>query len=62
MSDPARAWGATLAGQSGQPGSVHYDDRVQETLRNEYHPLLMDREDIEHESEYEFFAPANSSG
>ena len=62
MSDPARAWGATLAGQSGQPGSLHYDDRVQETLRNEYHPLLMDREDIEHESEYEFFAPANSSG
>jgi penicillin amidase len=60
MSEPGRAWGSTLAGQSGQPGSLHYDDRVQETLRNEYHPLLMDREDIERESEQEFIAPADT--
>ena len=59
MSDPGRAWGATLAGQSGQPGSNHYDDRVLETLNNEYHPLLMDKEDIKRESEFQFNAPAD---
>jgi acyl-homoserine lactone acylase PvdQ len=59
MSERGKAWGATLAGQSGQPGSTHYDDRVKETLDNEYHPLLMDRADIESESEHEFIAPAD---
>ena len=61
MSEPGKAWGATLAGQSGQPGSIHYDDRVKETLNNEYHPLLMDREDIDRESEHEFVAPTDRS-
>ena len=61
MSEPGKAWGATLAGQSGQPGSAHYDDRVTETLNNEYHPLLMDRKDIDRESEYEFVAPFDPS-
>jgi len=51
------AWGATLAGQSGQPGSVNYDDRVMETLKNQYHPLLMDKKDISREAVHEFFAP-----
>ena len=59
MSEPGRAWGATLAGQSGQPGSAHYDDRVTETLNNEYHPLLMDREDIYKELEHEYIAPSD---
>ena len=58
FAEPGKAWAATLAGQSGQPWSSHYDDRVQETLNNEYHPLLMDPEDISRESEYEFMAPA----
>jgi len=61
MSERGKAWGATLAGQSGQPGSAHYDDRVKETLDNEYHPLLMDRADIERESELEYVAPADPS-
>ena len=61
MSEPGRAWAASLAGQSGQPGSDHYDDRVQETLRNEYHPLLMDRAEIEREAVHEFIAPADDS-
>ena len=61
MSEPGRAWAASLAGQSGQPGSDHYDDRVQETLRNEYHPLLMDRAEIEREAVHEFVAPADDS-
>lgn len=58
FSEPGKAWGATLAGQSAQPGSPHYDDRVQETLDNEYHPLLMDPSDISREAEHEFSAPA----
>ena len=62
MSEPDRAWAASLAGQSGQPGSDHYSDRVQETLRNEYHPLLMDRSEIEREAVHEFIAPADDSG
>ena len=57
MSEPNIAWGATLAGQSGQPGSVNYDDRVMETLNNQYHPLLMDEKDINKEAAHEFFAP-----
>jgi acyl-homoserine lactone acylase PvdQ len=57
MSEPNMAWGATLAGQSGQPGSVNYDDRVMETLKNQYHPLLMDKKDISREAVHEFFAP-----
>ena len=61
MSERGKAWGATLAGQSGQPGSAHYADRVKESLDNEYHPLLMDKEDIDSESEHEYVAPADSS-
>ena len=61
MSEPGKAWGATLAGQSGQPGSAHYADRVKESLDNEYHPLLMDKLDIDKESEHKYVAPADSS-
>ncbi len=56
MSEPARAWGATLTGQSGQPGSAHYAERVEETLEGEYHPLLMERSEIDEVSEFEFDA------
>ncbi len=54
MSDPNRAWGATLTGQSGQPGSPHYYDRVEESLEGKYHPLLMDRAEVEQSAEFEF--------
>ena len=54
FAEPATAWGATLTGQSGQPGSPHYADRVEETLTGEYHPLLMDIHDIEEIAEFEF--------
>jgi penicillin amidase len=59
MSEPGRAWAAYPAGQSGQPGSDYYNDRVQETLRNEYHPLIMDRAEIERTAVHEFLAPAD---
>ncbi len=61
FAEPAMAWGATLTGQSGQPGSPHYVDRVEETLTGEYHPLLMDIEDIEEAAEFEFRTPRQSS-
>ncbi len=54
FAEPAKAWGATLTGQSGQPGSPHYVDRVEETLTGKYHPLLMDIDDIEEAAEFEF--------
>ena len=54
FAEPAKAWGATLTGQSGQPGSPHYTDRVEETLTGEYHPLLMDIDEIEEAAEFEF--------
>ena len=54
FAEPATAWAATLTGQSGQPGSPHYEDRIEESLVGEYHPLLMDITDIEEIAEFEF--------
>ncbi len=54
FAEPGKAWGATLTGQSGQPGSPHYADRVEETLTGEYHPLLMNIHEIEEAAEFEF--------
>ena len=54
FAEPATAWAATLTGQSGQPGSPHYADRIEETLTGEYHPLLMDIDYIEEIAEFEF--------
>jgi penicillin G amidase len=38
-------------GQSGQPGSKHYDDQIQAWFNGGYHPMLYAREDIEREAE-----------
>ncbi len=54
FAEPATAWAATLTGQSGQPSSPHYTDRVEETLTGEYHPLLMDIGEIEEAAKFEF--------
>ncbi len=40
-------------GNSGQPGSPHYNDHVQKWLNVEYHPLFIEWEDIEANSEAE---------
>ncbi len=40
-------------GNSGQPGSPHYDDNVQRWLNVEYHPLFVDWTDIEANAEAE---------
>ena len=38
-------------GNSGQPGSRHYDDHLQEWLNGEYHPLFVDWTDIDANTE-----------
>lgn len=53
LSQDGVAWAATLAGQSAQPGSKHYADRVLETTIGQYHPLLMDPAQIKAASEHE---------
>jgi penicillin amidase len=39
-------------GQSGQPGSPHYDDQLQAWFTGEYHPMLYAREDVEREARH----------
>jgi penicillin amidase len=36
-----------VPGQSGQPGSPHYDDQIEAWFTGEYHPMLFDRRDVE---------------
>jgi len=38
-------------GQSGQPGSPHYDDQVSPWFAGQSHPMLFYREDVEREAE-----------
>jgi penicillin amidase len=38
-------------GQSGQPGSRHYADRIQAWFKGDYHPMLYARADVEREAE-----------
>jgi penicillin amidase len=47
LGDMAHGLGVIPAGQSGLPASPHYDDLLPLWLAGEYHPLLMDRADIE---------------
>ncbi len=44
---PARAKATSAGGQSGHPASPHYRTQSELWLRDEYHPLLMDRKDVE---------------
>lgn len=47
LADPARSWAVTTGGQSGHPGSSHYDDHTPLWLSDDYHPLWMDSADVE---------------
>jgi penicillin amidase len=51
LGDLRNSWGLLAPGQSGQPGSKHYDDQVPAWFTGEYHPLLYAREDVEREAE-----------
>jgi penicillin amidase len=39
-------------GQSGQPGSPHYDDQIAAWSAGDYHPMLFIREDVEREMQH----------
>ena len=47
MSDPAHGKATAAGGQSGHPASPHYCTQTELWLCDDYHPLLMDRTDIE---------------
>ncbi len=47
LGDLRRSLGVLMPGQSGQPGSPHYDDQVATWFAGEYHPMLYAREDVE---------------
>jgi len=49
MSKPSRALATAAGGQSGHPASPHYRTQTRLWLDDDYHPLLMDRADIERE-------------
>lgn len=47
LSDPAHGKATAAGGQSGHPASPHYRTQTDLWLADDYHPLLMDRDDIE---------------
>jgi penicillin amidase len=51
LQDLRRSRSLNAPGQSGQPGSKHYSDRVRAWLHGDYHPMLYDRADVEREAE-----------
>ena len=53
FADVAATVSMHTTGQSGQPGSRHYDDFVPMWLRGAYHPLLWGRADVEERLEEE---------
>ncbi len=50
LGDLRNSWGLLAPGQSGQPGSRHYDDQIKAWFKGEYHPMLYAREDVEREA------------
>ena len=46
LGDLSRSLSLNAPGQSGQPGSRHYADRIQPWLEGDYHPLLFSRSDV----------------
>jgi penicillin amidase len=46
---PAASATNTL-GQSGQPGSPHFADQLDDWVRGDYHPLLTDRDEVERQA------------
>jgi penicillin amidase len=46
LGDLSRSLSLNAPGQSGQPGSRHYADRIQAWLEGDYHPMLFSRLDV----------------
>jgi penicillin amidase len=51
LGDLRNSLGLLAPGQSGQPGSRHYDDQIQAWFTGEYHPMVYARQDVERETE-----------
>jgi penicillin amidase len=51
VGDWRNSLGLLAPGNSGQPGSQHYDDQISAWFEDGYHPLLFTREDVEREAE-----------
>jgi len=51
LGDLRNSLGLLAPGQSGQPGSKHYDDQVEAWFTGKYHPMLYARRDVEREAE-----------
>lgn len=51
--DLGRSVSIHTTGQSGQPGSRHYDDMIELWRRGDYHPMLWERADVETHLEQE---------
>ena len=51
LADLSRSQGVLVPGNSGQPGSPHYDDQLDSWFRGEYHPLLYTKEIVLGEQE-----------
>lgn len=52
LADIDHSLGMLAPGQSGQPGSPHYDDQVQAWFNGEYHPMLFIRSEVEQRAEH----------
>jgi penicillin amidase len=46
LGDLSKSLSLNAPGQSGQPGSPHYADRINAWFQGDYHPLLFDRQDV----------------
>jgi penicillin amidase len=46
LADLGRSRSLNIPGQSGQPGSPHYADRVEAWFNGDYHPMLYHRQDV----------------
>jgi len=51
LGDLRNCQGLLVPGQSGQPGSKHYDDQINPWFAGECHPMLYAREDVEREAQ-----------
>jgi len=51
LDDVSRSVSLNAPGQSGQPGSPHYADRIKAWLEGDYHPMLYQRQEVTTEAE-----------
>ncbi len=51
MADLSASLSGHSPGQSGHPGSKHYDDFIKPWLKVEHHPMLFERDEIEAHAE-----------